>query len=142
MRDPAGERHEEERLSGLLDDELSEEDALDVTRHVSSCARCMAELEEIRSARAALRGLPRVDPPPELFPAARRAAVRAGGQQRRRWGVIAAAALTVVAAGVGAWATADRAGVVPPVDNFVVQHVTRAGSGPMLVPVDLAPGRR
>lgn len=143
MGDPARQRHEDERLSALLDDELSEDDALEVTRHLARCDRCLAELEGIRGARAALRGLPGVDPPAELFRAAERAAARAGRQYRRlRRGLVAAAVLAAAATAVVLPGTTDGGSVVPPVDAFVVQHVTRAGTGPLLVPVDMAPARR
>lgn len=137
MRDPSDEHHEEERLSALLDDELSDGDALTVTRHLAECGRCMAELEEIRSARSALRDLPRVDPPPELIPAAAQAAARGRHRRRIRRGVAATLLLSALAAllAVGA---AGRDGIVPPVDTYIVQHVTRAGTGPVPVPLDLS----
>lgn len=132
-RDP----HEEERLSALLDDELSEPDALEVTRHLAVCDACMTELEEIRSARVALRGLPGMDPPPALFSDVLTLAPSVG-----RWTTTTRLVAAGIAAGSLVGAAAFAAGaptgqVVPPVENFVVDHVARIGGVPMITPVDL-----
>ncbi len=133
-----GDHHEEERLSALLDDELPERDALEVTRHLRTCDHCMAELTEIRSARQALRGLPAIEPPPLVFQQAVAAAAFADGRARRtRRVAFAAAASASIMAGVVFAAGGDPDGsVVPPVEFYVVDHVSRAGStGPMITPV-------
>ncbi|MDX1659678.1 MAG: zf-HC2 domain-containing protein [Nitriliruptorales bacterium] len=59
--------HEEARLSAFLDDELPDDDALDVTRHLVACELCFAELETIRVARSAVRDLPHLEPPEGLL---------------------------------------------------------------------------
>jgi anti-sigma factor RsiW len=131
--------HEDERLSAFLDDELPEADALEVTRHLASCERCVAELEDLRSARALVRGLPNLDPPAIIFSDA----VAAASLERVRWSRTIRTATVALAATVAAAATVFAAGgedggtVVPPVELFVVDHVVRVGGGPMITPVDL-----
>jgi anti-sigma factor RsiW len=132
-------RHPGAALSAFLDDELVEEEALEVARHVDTCGRCQQELEDIRASRAALRGLPAVAPPITLFDdvAAVAAAADAAGRTARAATFVFAGVLTllVVAFAVGD----DRPGsVVPPVEFVVVDHVVRTGGGPVIAPVDLS----
>ena len=61
--------HPEDALSALLDGELLGEEALLVRAHLEMCAACAAELESVRGARAAVRSLPAVEPPPGFFEA-------------------------------------------------------------------------
>jgi anti-sigma factor RsiW len=143
MADLRPPRHEDDRLSAFLDDELSDEDALVVTRHLAGCDRCLSELEDIRSARSLLRGLPNVDPPAGMLHDVSVLAVHdhhAFGHHalgRTTRGLIAAL-LATAALGAAAFAAgADENGtVVPPIDEFVVDHVLRV-DGPILTPVDL-----
>src|SRR5690606_12913690 len=131
--------HPDDLLSAFLDDELDEPTASRVTEHVAACATCLEELEGLRDARAALRGLPDVaPPPPSVFADVAGAAAAADGNGRTR---LAAAG---IAAGLAALLTTafvlgeDPPGeVVPPVDVIVVDHVARTGGGPMIQPVDL-----
>lgn len=131
-------QHEGDRLSAFLDDELAEDQALEVARHVARCEKCQDELEAIRAARHALRGLPNLRPPDLLF---EQAVASAGALDRRsralRIGVAAVAGTAIV--GMAAFmAGQDDAGtVVPPVDIYVVDHVVQFGGGPVLTPVDL-----
>ncbi|MDP9023018.1 MAG: zf-HC2 domain-containing protein [Actinomycetota bacterium] len=132
---PFGERHEDERLSALLDDELDDDEALAVTRHVARCQRCERELTAIRLARLALRALPAVEPPVELC----RALLRPAPRAPRRWRRWAAAS---VAGGLLVGAAAFLAGhdggtIAPPVHVFVVDHAVRSDGGPVLRPVDV-----
>lgn len=132
--------HEEERLSALLDDELTERQALEVTRHVADCDRCLNELHAIREARGAVRGLPDVQPPDDLYGEVLARPSDGGGADR---GFLARAA-TAAAVSLGLLAAAaflagsDEPGTVsPPVDVFVVDHVARMEGGPVITPVDL-----
>lgn len=79
--------HEDERLSAFLDDELGDDEALEVVRHLAACADCWREFEELREAREALR---RLETPPAV-PLATTGRDR--GARTGRW-------LAVVAAGV------------------------------------------
>lgn len=136
---PFGEDHEEERLSALLDDELTERQALEVTRHVAGCDRCLAELNAIREARGAVRGLPAVQPPDDLY---REVLAHPPDVRDRRDVAVRLATAAAVSLGllVGAafLAGTDEPGTIsPPVDVFVVDHVTRMEGGPVITPVDL-----
>ena len=145
MRDPRPRGgHEDERLSAFLDDELREADALEVTRHLSSCERCVRELADLRAAREMVRGLPNLEPPAVLFSDA----VAAASLERMRWSRTVRAA-SVALVGTAVFVTAafaaggdDGGTVVPPVELFVVDHVVRVGGGPMITPVDLGTGGR
>lgn len=137
-----GDDHEDDRLSAFLDDELSAEEAMEVARHVASCSSCMDDLDGLRTLRQALRSLPAVDPPVDLYPAlsARIAALTPDRMSRRtvrRLGVavVASAMLTggaAVVAGGG-----EQGTVSPPVDAYVADHLARTDSGPIFRPVDL-----
>lgn len=138
MRDPRP-HHEDERLSAFLDDELAEDDALEVTRHLADCDRCLAELEDLRAARSLLRGLPNLDPPAAIFSGA----VADATLERMRWSrtvrvaSVALAGTAIISAAAFAVGGDDGGTVVPPVEMFVVDHVVRVGGGPMITPVDL-----
>ncbi len=132
--------HKRERLSALLDDELGVDDALRVTRHVAACSHCLAELEAIRQARDALRSLPRVEPPPEVYvqllatpPPAEPPPVV--WTRRVVSGLAASAALIAAVAFLAGGQ--DEGTVAPPVDVFVVDHVTSFDDGPLIIPVNL-----
>lgn len=137
---PFGDDHEDERLSALLDDELPERQALEVTRHVADCDRCLQELHAIREARLAVRGLPDVQPPAGLY-GDLLAHPAQGGADRR--GVLTRVATAVAVSlgllvGAAFLAGSDEPGTVsPPVDVFVVDHVARMEGGPVITPVDL-----
>src|SRR5690242_10748436 len=47
-----------ERLSAYLDDELGAEERAALERHLPGCARCQAELADLRDVRALLGALP------------------------------------------------------------------------------------
>lgn len=137
---PVWRRHEGVRLSALLDDELGVDEALEVTRHLAGCGRCLQELDAIRAARQALRDLPSVVPPTELYTQVlAEPPVRARPARRSLQMVsvaVASAALIVTAAFL---AGRDEPGTIaPPVDVFVVDHVTRLDGGPIVHPVDLS----
>lgn len=137
---PFGGRHEDERLSALLDDELSVDEALEVTRHVADCGRCISELEAIRKARSALRALPPIEVPQELLIHlfADPSAVDVSRPPRARR-LLSAAALSIglVAATAFTLGEDERGTVAPPVDMFVADHLVRVDDGLMLAPVDL-----
>jgi len=130
--------HPDDLLSAFLDDELEEADALRVARHLSGCPECAAELDGLRSMRAALRDLPDVPPPPHLLAEVPVAAAADAGSQRLRLaiggGVTAVGALLGLAFAMGATEDGE---VVPPVDVVVVDHVVRTNGGPMIQPLDL-----
>lgn len=136
---PFGDDHEEERLSAFLDDELSEGESLEVTHHVAGCPSCLEELEAIREARGALRNLPDVQPPEDLYRNVLAQPTSTGRRRSTVARVVAAAAASALLLGIAAFAagTDDPGTVSPPVDVFVVDHVARMEGGPVLTPVDL-----
>ena len=131
--------HEDERLSALLDDELTEDDAIRVARHVADCDRCLEELHAVRRAREALRALPAVDPPPALYGDILVAATVPHERHRvaARLVVAAAASLALVAGASFLLGDEPRGTVAPPVEVFVVDHVARVDGGPMIMPIEL-----
>lgn len=58
--------HLDERLSALLDGELSDDEAVAARAHLAQCAYCTAELAAVDRTRSLLRALPMVDPPVPL----------------------------------------------------------------------------
>lgn len=130
------EHHEGERLSAFLDDELPEADSLAVTRHLATCDRCLEELDAIRAARNALRGLPNLQPPSQVFAEAERCAAVRSRQLPLRLS-LAMLALAVVV-GTVFFAGAEQGGdVAPPIDVYVGEHVVRSSGGPLVTPVNL-----
>lgn len=132
-------RHVTGLLSSFLDDELGEDAALEVAVHVAHCQECGSELDELRWTRDALRALPGVAPPTDVFAAAAERATESLGRRRRAVQAAGIACLTF-ALGLGAFlAGAEDGHVVPPVEMFVVDHMGRTSpSGPMLQPVNLS----
>lgn len=123
-----------ERLSAFLDDELSEPVALQVTRHLARCGACLADLEELRATRDALRRLPALQAPvltAEVRPD--RSTMR---RVKRTALLTGAATIVAVLLGGGVYVLGGQGGEVePPVDMFLVDHVARTGGGPVPSPV-------
>lgn len=130
--------HPDELLSAFLDDELDEPDASQVTHHLATCDTCLAELDGLRQARAALRGLPDIPPPSSLFAAVPDVAAQASSRDRgRRAATGVAAGLAALLAAAFVLGESQPGEVVPPVDVVVVDHVVRTGGGPVIQPVVL-----
>ena len=132
--------HPDAELSAFLDDELDEPAARRVTRHVARCPRCVAELDDLRTARAMLRDLPRVAGPDagELVADVPDAVRRDQARRRVRTAVAGTVAGVLGVLGLAfVLGGSERGQVVPPVDVVVVDHVVRTGGGPVLQPVDL-----
>lgn len=131
--------HAADRLSALLDDELGDDEALTVTRHVVRCAACAAELEEVRRCREVLRALPRVDPPRELYDTSPES-IADGRRRAHRLGRVAVAVglSGAILGGIAFAVGGQESGTVAPaVDRYVEDHVARTDGGPVLNPVDL-----
>ncbi len=79
----------EERLSALMDGDLSVEERRLVETHLEQCPGCRAGLAELKAMCTSLRGLGPLDPPPELF----ESVATAVGRRRRRIAVGATAGL-------------------------------------------------
>jgi anti-sigma factor RsiW len=119
-------------LPELVSGTLPAGEAVRVQEHVRACADCAAEVELLRTARAAMR----LAPPMNTARIAE--AVQASTAQRlaarrvpARVGRIAALSLIVVLGAVGLWSTRDTGGVS---DAGVAPAVTSAaGEGPAVV---------
>ena len=133
--------HEGDRLSAFLDDELDDDDALAVTRHLERCGACREELEQLRSTRSALRSLPPVAP--RLSWMVETAVLVPTDPAPRPLATVAAAATCalVLLALAGAFVLGDDRGTVrPPVEELVVDHVGAVDGGPVVTPVRLDDG--
>lgn len=103
----------------------------EATRHVATCDRCAAIIEDERAVRALLSDLPPVEPPARFFTDLIRR------RKRRAMAVVGCAVL----AAVGAWAlvVGDTSGVtgrvIPDVEALRDRHMESAES----VPVDFEP---
>ena len=118
-------------LSAFLDDELDDDAAWKVTRHVTDCPTCRSELDELRGARAALRRLPRLQAP--VLTAERRSLPRVRTWSRRLL-ALGAVVLAILAVLVSAYVLGGQGDVEPPVDRFLLDHLTRTGDGPVPAP--------
>jgi anti-sigma factor RsiW len=140
--DAVADRHVSgDRISAFLDDELDDELALVVTRHLATCQTCLDELEALRATRDALRRLPRlqlpatvltpVEPTPPAPSLLRRVSRRLQ---------VASVGLVVVfgVMGVAYLAGEERGEVIPPVELFLVDHVSRTGGGPVPAPLGVS----
>jgi anti-sigma factor RsiW len=139
--------HLGDRLSGLLDGELTHADAEEARRHLAGCRSCSGELRAVDNARSWLRHLPAVEPPagfrdrllaadPSLVaPPGRAAVVPLRG---RRAAVATVAALAAAAAAVLGLLPAPDPPAEPRVTRLVEAHATSGqGADPLsrLVPV-------
>ena len=129
-------RHDDERLSAFLDDEVDEREALAVTRHLRACDDCRDELEQLRRARSALRSLPSVEAPLSFMVES----VLLGPPERHRGHsvvglglAVAAGVLLVAAFALGG----ESGGVTPDVDGLVGDHMRSVGGTPVVAPVML-----
>lgn len=132
-----------DRISAFLDDELDDDNALVVTRHLAACGTCLDELEALRATRDALRRLPGLAVPTSvLTPVAPTSASPSLIRRVSRRLPLASAGLAVVLGvfGLVYVAGAERGEVIPPVELFLVDHVARTGGGP--VPTPLGPAGR
>lgn len=143
--------HPGDALSGLLDGELDAATAQRVRQHVTACAACAAELDDIRAARASLRLLPAVEPPPgfleslqpgsNVVPLRRRRAATIGAN-------VAAAAAAAIAAvvllggdpGPATAVAAEPHGAAERHDSTV--SAITAGAGAAAAPGLVLPDRR
>ncbi|MDQ4095346.1 MAG: zf-HC2 domain-containing protein [Actinomycetota bacterium] len=119
-------------LSALLDRELDVERAETVRSHVSECARCRRELEEITRVRRALRTAPAAEVPDLVGPILERLpAARGRGMTNREWRIrlrIAAVAAAVTAVSlVGVWLPGPNEPSQTALATTVVEEV-RAGA--------------
>lgn len=87
--------HRPELLSAMLDGETSATEAAWVKTHLDECGKCRAELDDLATARAAVRGLPLLDLADDLHPQG--TVVRGPWVRRVVVGLSSAAAVAVLA---------------------------------------------
>jgi anti-sigma factor RsiW len=134
---PGGE-HSDDILSAYLDDELAPAARREVETHLTGCAECRTELDEVAAARRAIRILPVHGAPYPLMQAAPRATTRRG---RAAW-----AAVAVVAAAVAMFLPREPR-VAPSLPSLADSHAARASVtgdpltqlAPIAVPVRFGP---
>jgi len=114
--------HLDDLLGAYLDGELDVAERARADEHLTACETCRAELADVSSARAAVRGLPMLELPPGLVPEVRTARVHRFLRPAWAWTATATAAAALVAGliiGPGQEAAAFDIG------HLVDQHVAR-----------------
>lgn len=133
ITDHPGANHSGDRLSALLDGELSPEDEAGVQAHLVHCMTCRLEMESVRVARSWIRALPPVEPPFGLYE--RMLVPYRPGRRRVAMAFVGAAA--AVAAVLVSVAPAPERSVDPAVATLIEAHATSAADGDPLT--NLAP---
>ena len=116
-------------LSAYLDGELATSEFQSVFAHVQGCADCRADLQELDTARTAVRSLPGLETPD--FLGTRRQARRA--RPPTRFGRVAAAAAGIAAVAVltvGITSSSSDPVAAVDLDSFADRHVARASVEP------------
>jgi anti-sigma factor RsiW len=142
MFDPDG--HLDDALSAYLDDELAPAARRDAEAHLAGCADCRAELDDVASARKAIRILPVHAVPrsgPDWGDRAPYPAAPAASRNRAIWALAAA-----VAAGI-ALLLPREPDVAPSLPSLADTHAARASItgdpltqlAPIAVPVRFGP---
>jgi anti-sigma factor RsiW len=139
MFGPGG--HLDDALSAYLDDELAPAARREAEAHLAGCADCRAELDEVASARQAIRILPVHAAPPALRDWETRPVAPAVPRRRAMWALAAA-----VAAAIALLLPRDP-GVAPSLPSLADTHAARASItgdpltqlAPIAVPVRFGP---
>lgn len=118
--------HPFELISAYLDGELTAKEQIQLLKHLGTCGKCSAELNEMQHVRAAVRSLPIIELPPGLIPEADPVVVPLR-QNRGVW-VGAAAAIAAVVIAVAAIVTP------PPITVSVDDLSSRFGARVSLDP--------
>ncbi len=132
MSQPAPE-HAGDRLSALLDGELSPAEEAEVQTHLVACMACRLEMETVGVARLWLRALPPVDPPFGLY----ERMLMPYRPRRRRFAMAFVGAAAAVAAVLVSVAPAPPPPVSPSVATLIEAHATSGAEGEPLT--NLAP---
>ena len=114
--------HRPELLSAMLDGELTTDEAIWVRTHLDECGPCRSELEDLASARAAVRGLPVLDLPQGLEPPP----AVIGGSWRTRTGVAITSVAAAAAVGVVTLAALGMSHDPTPVDVLAAEDILAA----------------
>ncbi len=116
-------------LSAHLDGELTDTEANAIELHLASCTECRREFDELRQARAAVRGLPLLNPPAGIFEdMLPQAEITTERSARYRWLVPVAAAMVAVVVAVGVITTPPSVDI--PMERVAVQHAAGSAAQP------------
>lgn len=102
-------KHPSMLISAFLDGELSESELSTLERHLASCGRCVAEMQDIHRVRSAVRSLPVVELPLDLVYEGEPAPVAHLHRYRLVW--TGAAAVVAVVITLATLLTPDPAGL-------------------------------
>jgi anti-sigma factor RsiW len=134
--------HLGDRISALLDGELTLAESAVARSHLAICPTCQDELEATDQVRGWVRALPPVDPPTPVFPLA---PVVPLARRRAPLAAVAAAAAAVAAALLVLLAPQQQP-VTPHVGKMVQAHATSGANtdpvgqvSPVAVPVSFQP---
>jgi anti-sigma factor RsiW len=126
---PPPPEHPEELLSAYLDGEMTADERAYVEEHLTTCARCRAELDEEGDVRAAVRSLPPVDPPFGFFERILREGPSDPAQPKKRRfkfgmaNLVATAAAWILVLGV-ANLNSHGGSVNPAANDYVTAHAS------------------
>jgi anti-sigma factor RsiW len=127
--------HPGELLSAFLDGELTPDEHRRVMRHLAGCEACANELAGLQQARAAVRSLIVMEPPPGLIPAPERPPAH-----RRIPVWVAAAAAAVLALFIGvATVAGPRTALEIRLDEISTQYGARTSLDPDVTPRQVIP---
>lgn len=90
--------HPSELISAYLDGELTPRERRELAQHVSTCGRCAADLQSFQRVRAAVRALPVLDVPFDIYGSVAEAGVVPLNHNRGVWLGAAAAVVALVIA--------------------------------------------
>ncbi|HZQ26460.1 MAG TPA: zf-HC2 domain-containing protein [Acidimicrobiales bacterium] len=131
--------HLGDRISALLDGELTLAESAVARSHLATCPTCQAELAATDQVRGWVRALPPVDPPTPVIPLA-------AAQRRRAPFAAVAAAAAAVAAVLLVQLAPQQQPVTPHVAKMVEAHATSGANtdpvgqvSPVAVPVSFQP---
>ena len=130
-------RHISRRLAAYVDGTLPDHEARRAEVHLSGCARCRSEYEQMRTARAAMEQLALVEAPETIW-ASIESALQQSARTAVRWRLVLAATAALALAGAVYWSLGPRVGArwevlrlagTPVVGTRPLQGAGRIGPG-------------
>lgn len=108
--------HPSELISAYLDGELTSRERGELAQHISTCGRCAADLEGLQRVRAAVRALPVLELPEDIFRSSYQGDVVPLHRNRGMWVGAAAAVVALV--------IAIAALVTPPASSITIDELS------------------
>ncbi len=109
--------HPSELISAYLDGELTARERSDLAQHMSTCGRCAADLEGLQRVRAAVRALPVLEVPEDIYESYSEGAAVAPIHRNRGIWVGAAAAMIALVIAIAALVT-------PPASSITIDELS------------------